>query len=85
VAYFVRNASKIAFKANKNGVFIERFAKFCLSKNISHNIKFFLYQGMVYKFEMCNTVFTKTETPESRQIESQDCLKFATSLCDMSI
>jgi hypothetical protein len=37
----------------------------------------FLYQGMVYIFETCNIVFKKTETPESRQIESQDCLKFA--------
>jgi hypothetical protein len=37
----------------------------------------FLFQGMVYLFEMCDIVFTKTETPESRQIESQDCLKFA--------
>jgi hypothetical protein len=32
---------------------------------------------MVYIFEMCVIVFTKTETPESRQIESQECLKFA--------
>jgi hypothetical protein len=28
-------------------------------------------------FEMCDIVFTKTETPESMQIESQYCLKFA--------
>jgi hypothetical protein len=32
---------------------------------------------MVYIFEMCDIVSTKTETPKSRQIESQDCLKFA--------
>jgi hypothetical protein len=31
---------------------------------------------MIYTFEMCDIVFIKTETPESRQIESQDCLKF---------
>jgi hypothetical protein len=69
MAYFVRNASKIAFKLIKM-FFIERFAINCLSKNISHNMKFFLYQGMVYVFEMCGIIFTKTETPESRQIES---------------
>jgi hypothetical protein len=77
MAYFVRNnASKIAFK-RINMFFIEKFAKICLSKNISHNIKFFLNHGMFYIFEMCDIVFTKTETPESRQIESQECLKFA--------
>jgi hypothetical protein len=35
------------------------------------------YKGMVYIFEMCDIVFIKTETPKSRQIESQDCLKVA--------
>jgi hypothetical protein len=75
MAYFVRNASKIAFKRIKMVFFIERFAKICLSKNIIHNISF-LYQGMFCIFEMCDIVFTKTETPTSRQIESQD-LKFA--------
>jgi hypothetical protein len=32
---------------------------------------------MFYVFEMCDIVFVKTEILESRQIESQDCLKFA--------
>jgi hypothetical protein len=35
---------------------------------------------MVCIFEMCDIVFTKAETPESRQIESRDCLKFANSI-----
>jgi hypothetical protein len=35
---------------------------------------------MVYIIEMCDIVFTKTETTESRQIESQNCLKFANSI-----
>jgi hypothetical protein len=56
MAYFVRNASKIAFKRIKMGFYIERFAKICLLKNISHNVVF-LYQGMVYIFEMCDIVF----------------------------
>jgi hypothetical protein len=77
MVYFVKNASQIAFKRMKMFFFIERFAKICLSKNISHNNKFLLYQGMFCIFEMCDIVFSKTETPESRQIESQDCLKFA--------
>jgi hypothetical protein len=32
---------------------------------------------MVYTIEMCDIVLTKTETPESRQIKYQECLKFA--------
>jgi hypothetical protein len=61
MAYFVRNASHL--QANKNWVFIERFAKIYLSKNISHNITF-LYQSMFYIFEICGIVFTKTKRPK---------------------
>jgi hypothetical protein len=78
MAYFVRSASKIAFKRIKMVFLIKRFAKICVSKTYQPQFQFFfLYQGMVYIFEMSDIVFTKTETPKSRQIESQDCLKFA--------
>jgi hypothetical protein len=42
MAYFVSNASEIAFNRIKMAFFIERFAKICLSKNISLNIKMFV-------------------------------------------
>jgi hypothetical protein len=54
MAYFVRNASKIAFKRIKKVFLIERFAKICLSKNISHNIKLFIPRHGLYIFEMCD-------------------------------
>jgi hypothetical protein len=63
-------------QANKNVFLSKHLPKFPCRK-ISATISSFLYQGMVYIFEMCDIVFTKMETPEIRQIESQGCLKFA--------
>jgi hypothetical protein len=62
MAYFVMNASKIAFKRIKMFFLSKDLPKFACRK-ISATIPIFFYQGM--------------ETPESRQIESQDCLKCA--------
>jgi hypothetical protein len=60
MAYFVRNASKIAFKRIKIGFFIERFAKICLSKNISHNIKFF-YTKAWFMYLKCAILFLQKQ------------------------
>jgi hypothetical protein len=85
MAYFVRNASKIAFKRIKMFLLSKDFSKFACQKISATMSSFFILKGMVYIFEMCDIIFTKTETTESRQFESQDCLKLPTSLCDMSI
>jgi hypothetical protein len=81
MAYFVRNASKIAFKRIKMVFFYQKNCLNLLVEKYQPQYQVFLYQSMVYIFEMSDIVFTKTETPESRQIESQDCLKFANFIC----
>jgi hypothetical protein len=77
MAYFVQNASKIAFKRIKMGFLSKDLPKFARRKISATIISSLFIPGMVYIFEMSDIVFTKTETPESRQIESQGCLKFA--------
>jgi hypothetical protein len=77
MASFVRNDSKIAFNRIKIVFFLSKDLPKFACRKISATISILLYQGMVYVFEMCDIVFTKTETPESRQIETQDCFKFA--------